>query len=56
MNNTVLYFLIGIFACGALLLGYLAKGSGALIAISIVLGVLVLLLAFFGGHLGGTPV
>ncbi len=52
LNNSVLYFLLGIFVVGLLTLGYYAKGSGALAAIAIVVGVVLALLAYFGGFFG----
>ncbi len=55
LNNSVLYFLIGIFVVGLLTLGYYAKGSGALAAIAIVVSVVLALLAYFGGFFGETP-
>ncbi|WP_170575075.1 hypothetical protein [Ruegeria atlantica] len=55
MNNTVLYFLVGIFVVGLISLGYFARGSGALLVIAILVGVLLAMIAFFGGYFGDTP-
>ncbi|WP_170482161.1 hypothetical protein [Ruegeria arenilitoris] len=55
MDNTVLFFLVGIFVVGLLMLGYFARGNGALMVIAILIGVLLAMVAFFGGYLGETP-
>ncbi|MES0827659.1 hypothetical protein [Ruegeria sp. SCP11] len=55
LDNTVLFFLVGIFVVGLLSLGYYAKGSGALWVIAILLGVLLAMIAFFGGYFGEAP-
>lgn len=55
MDNTVLYFLVGIFVVGLISLGYFARGSGALWVIVVLLSVLVVMIAFFGGYFGETP-
>ncbi|WP_170547122.1 hypothetical protein [Ruegeria arenilitoris] len=55
MDNTILYFLIGIFVVGLISMGYFAKGSGALFVIAILAGVLLAMIAFFGGYLGEAP-
>nr|WP_170619310.1 hypothetical protein [uncultured Ruegeria sp.] len=55
MDNTILYFLVGIFVVGLLSMGYFAKGSGALWVIAILVGVLLAMVAFFGGYFGEAP-
>ncbi|CUH48592.1 MULTISPECIES: hypothetical protein [Ruegeria] len=55
MDNTVLYFLVGIFVVGLVTLGYYSKSSGALISIVIVVGVLGAMVGYFGGYFGEPP-
>ncbi len=55
MDNTVLYFLVGIFVVGLVTLGYYSKSSGALISIVIVVGVLGAMVGYFGGYIGEPP-
>ncbi|MEW2916377.1 MULTISPECIES: hypothetical protein [Ruegeria] len=55
MDNTVLYFLVGIFVVGLLTLGYYSRSSGALISIVIVIGVIASVIAYLGGYFGEPP-
>ena len=47
MDNTILFFLVGLFIIGLLMLGYFAKGNGALMVVAIIVGVLLAMVAFF---------
>ncbi len=55
MDNTVLYFLVGIFVVGLLTMGYYSRGSGALISIVIVVGVIGAIIAYLSGYFGELP-
>ncbi|WP_425043995.1 hypothetical protein [Primorskyibacter sp. S87] len=55
MFSEFVWFLIGILVVGMLSLGYFKKGSGGLIAVAIVIGVLALIFVYTNGYLGEPP-